>query len=134
MSSSSQHKPGSIGEMIAVALPMVVSFACDTVMIFTDRLFLSKLGSQSMSASMAGGLSVFVLMAFFLGLIGYTTALVAQYLGAGKKDGCARSLSHNNGSATITASGNNIQYSIDNVSYTSTSSFSGRFSVCFVTH
>lgn len=93
MSSSSQHKPGSIGEMIAVALPMVVSFACDTVMIFTDRLFLSKLGSQSMSASMAGGLSVFVLMAFFLGLIGYTTALVAQYLGAGKKDGCARSLS-----------------------------------------
>ena len=40
MSSSSQHKPGSIGEMIAVALPMVVSFACATVMIFTDRLLL----------------------------------------------------------------------------------------------
>ena len=32
---------------------------------------------------------------------------------------------NNNGSVIITASGNNIQYSIDNVSYTSTSSFSG---------
>lgn len=92
MSHLPKNNPGSIAEMVAVAFPMVVSFACDTVMIFTDRLFLAKLGSQSMSASMAGGLSVFMLMAFFLGLIGYTTALVAQYLGAGKKNGCARSL------------------------------------------
>lgn len=93
MSKASKHKPGSIGEMIDVALPMVVSFGCDTAMIFTDRLFLAKLGSQSMSAAMTGGLSVFMLMSFFLGLIGYTTALVAQYLGAGKKEGCSRSLS-----------------------------------------
>ena len=92
MSEVSKHKPGSIGEMIDVALPMVVSFGCDTAMIFTDRLFLAKLGSQTMSAAMTGGLSVFMLMSFFLGLIGYTTALVAQYLGAGKKESCARSL------------------------------------------
>lgn len=92
MSSFNKYRPGSVGEMITVALPMVVSFACDTVMIFTDRLFLAKLSSHSMSASMAGGLSVFMLMAFFLGLIGYTTALVAQYLGADKKSGCSRSL------------------------------------------
>jgi MATE family multidrug resistance protein len=31
-------------ELLAIALPMVVSQACDTVMMFTDRLFLSKLG------------------------------------------------------------------------------------------
>jgi len=89
---NAKYQPGSIGEMVAVSLPMVVSFACDTVMIFTDRIFLSKLGPQGMSAAMAGGLSVFVLMAFFLGLIGYTTALVAQYYGAGKKGSCSLSL------------------------------------------
>lgn len=78
--------------MVTVALPMVVSFGCETAMIFTDRIFLSRLGSQNMSAAMAGGLSVFVLMSFFFGLISYTTALVAQYFGAGQKDRCARAL------------------------------------------
>ena len=29
--------------MLAIALPMVVSQACETVLIFTDRLFLSRL-------------------------------------------------------------------------------------------
>jgi MATE family multidrug resistance protein len=38
---------------------------------------------------MAGGLACFMMMTFFLGLTGYTTALVAQYLGAGRKQYCA---------------------------------------------
>ena len=75
-----------IAEVMSVALPMVVSQACDTVMIFTDRIFLSKLSPEAMNASMGGGLTSFMLMAFFVGLIGYATALVAQYLGAGQKE------------------------------------------------
>jgi MATE family multidrug resistance protein len=81
--------PGGIREMVAIALPMVVSSACETVMTFTDRLFLSRLGPEYMSAAMGGGLSAFVMMTFFLGLTGYTTALVAQYLGSGRRDRCA---------------------------------------------
>jgi MATE family multidrug resistance protein len=81
--------PGGIREMLVVALPMVVSSACDTVMIFTDRLFLARLGSESMSAAMGGGLTSFMMSTFFLGLTGYCTALTAQYLGAGRKDRCA---------------------------------------------
>ena len=46
---------GGLREMLAIALPMVVSQACETVLIFTDRLFLSRLGSVPMSAAMAGG-------------------------------------------------------------------------------
>jgi len=91
-SSGSQPKvlvPGSMREMIAIALPMVVSFACDMVMTFTDRLFLSKLGPVHMSAAMGGGLSCFMMMSFFLGLTGYTTALVAQYFGAEQKNRCS---------------------------------------------
>lgn len=69
---------------------MVVSHACDTVMVFTDRLFLSRLGPMHMNASMVGGLTNFVAMTFFIGLIGYTTALVAQNLGARRKEQCAK--------------------------------------------
>ena len=83
------HERGSIGEMAAIALPMVVSASCDTIMVFTDRLFLSRLGPEMMNAAMGGGLTSFMMMSFFLGLTGYSTALVAQYLGAGRKRGCA---------------------------------------------
>lgn len=84
------NKPGGIGEMVLIALPMVVSFACDTVMTFTDRLFLSRIGPVHMNAAMAGGISYFFMMSFFLGLIGYVTALSAQYLGAGQKFQCSK--------------------------------------------
>ena len=74
--------------MLVISAPMVVSHACETLLIFIDRLFLSRIGPEPMNAAMAGGLSSFMLMTFFVGLIGYTTALVAQYLGAGRKPQC----------------------------------------------
>ena len=90
LSSPRSVRPGGLREMLAVALPMVASQACETAMMFVDRLFLSRLGTAEMSASMAGGLTAFMMMTFFIGLIGYATALVAQYLGAGRKASCAR--------------------------------------------
>ena len=42
-----------------------------------------------MNAAMSGGLTSFMMTTFFMGLFGYTTALVAQFLGAGRKDLCA---------------------------------------------
>ncbi len=77
---------GGLREMIALAMPMVISHGCETALIFTDRVFLSRLGPVPMSASMAGGLASFTMMTFFIGLIGYVTALAAQYLGAGHKE------------------------------------------------
>jgi MATE family multidrug resistance protein len=87
------HPAGGLREMLAIALPMVVSQASETVLIFTDRLFLAQLGSVTMSAAMAGGLTSFMLMTFCIGLTGYSTALAAQYLGAGRKGHCALVLS-----------------------------------------
>ncbi len=85
-SQADARRPGGVAELIAIAAPMVVSHGCEVAMTFTDRMFLAKIGSHLMSASMAGGLSCYVMMTLFMGLIGYTTALVAQYLGAGRKD------------------------------------------------
>lgn len=89
MSATDQTTRGGMREMIALALPMVISHGCETVLIFTDRVFLSRLGPVPMSAAMAGGLTSFMMMTFFIGLTGYVTALAAQYLGAGRKDRCA---------------------------------------------
>ena len=83
-------KSGGIKEMVFIAFPMFVSHACETIMIFTDRLFLSKLDSFQMNAAMGGGMASFVMLSFFLGLTGYSTALVAQYLGSKQKQMCAR--------------------------------------------
>ena len=52
---------GGVRELTAVALPMVVSHACDTVMTFTDRVFLSRLGPEQMNAAMFGGLTSFMM-------------------------------------------------------------------------
>ena len=83
------HTSGSVRELLAISLPMVISCACDTMMMFIDRLFLAKLGPEYMSAAMGGGITCFMFMTFFVGLTGYSSALVAQYLGADQKDRCS---------------------------------------------
>lgn len=82
---SGYHQPGGIKELLVLAFPMIISTACDGVMTFTDRLFLAKTGPEQMNAAMGGGVAMQMMMFFFLGLTGYSTALVAQYLGAGEK-------------------------------------------------
>ncbi len=81
--------PGGILQLLAIAMPMVISQACETVMLFTDRLFLSQLSPTHMAASMSGGLTAFMFTTFFIGLTGYATPLVAQYFGAGQEKKCA---------------------------------------------
>jgi MATE family multidrug resistance protein len=84
-----KYIPGGIKELLVIALPMMASNACDTIMTFTDRLFLSKLGASQMNASLGGGMMSFLMTTFFLGLIGYGTALIAQYYGSGQKRNCS---------------------------------------------
>lgn len=75
-------KPGGIKDLLVLAFPMMISTACDGVMTFTDRLFLARVGSEQMNAALGGGVAMQMLMFFFIGLTGYSTALVAQYYGA----------------------------------------------------
>lgn len=82
-------KNGDIHDVLVVALPMLLSMSFDTLMTFVDRLFLSKLGPAEMNASLGAGGMNLVLTTFFTGMISYTTAMVAQRFGAGKKNECA---------------------------------------------
>jgi MATE family multidrug resistance protein len=80
---------GGIQEMLVVALPMVLSMSFDTFLVFINRLFLSKLGSDYMNAALTGGIMEMVTIVFFNGVIGYSTAMVAQNLGAQKTARCS---------------------------------------------
>lgn len=85
-----QHlREAGMAEIVAISMPMIASYACDTIMVFTDRLFLSRLDPELMNASLGGGVSAMAFTSFFVGLVGFTTALVAQHLGARRKKDCS---------------------------------------------
>lgn len=84
------NKPGGMRELLYLALPMIISTSCDGIMTFTDRLFLARVSPEQMNASLGGGVSLQVIMFFFVGLIGYSTALVAQYFGANERTNSAK--------------------------------------------
>ena len=83
-------KNGDVKDVLVVALPMLMSMSFDTIMTFIDRLFLSKLGPAEMNAALGAGAVQLALTMFFTGAISYTTAMVAQRLGAKKTSDCAR--------------------------------------------
>ena len=82
-------KNGDVKDVLVVALPMLLSMSFDTLMTFIDRLFLSKLGPAEMNAALGAGAVQLALTMFFTGAISYTTAMVAQRLGAKRHGECA---------------------------------------------
>jgi multidrug resistance protein, MATE family len=86
--------PPTLRSLFFFAVPMIVSQASETVMLFVDRLFLSWLGKLHIAASMSGGLSAFAFVSLFAGIAGYTNAIVAQYHGAGRPDRCVQTVSN----------------------------------------
>ena len=83
-------KNGDVKDVLVVALPMLLSMSFDTLMTFIDRLFLSKLGPAEMNAALGAGAVQLALTMFFTGAISYTTAMVAQRLGAKRHGECAK--------------------------------------------
>jgi MATE family multidrug resistance protein len=83
----------TLGHMFAIAAPMVVSQASETLMLFFNRWIVSFLGADHIPASMSGGLTSFVFTSFFTGITGYVNALVAQYYGAQRNERCVQVVS-----------------------------------------
>lgn len=83
----------TFGELLRIALPMMISQGTFAIMIFTDRYFMSQIDPTHMAAALGGGVAFFFSFCFFSGLFSYINALSAQYLGAGEPFKCPKVLS-----------------------------------------
>ena len=86
MSSSS----ASLRVLLALALPMVLSRATQSVMTFADALMVEHLGPQAIAASATGGFNVFLVMILPMGTVFIVQSFVAQHVGANDRDATPR--------------------------------------------
>ena len=77
------NRPCGVQDLMALALPLVLSTSFWTIMNFTDRMFLLWYSNAAMAASLPAGMLSFSVICFPLGVISYTSTFVAQYFGAG---------------------------------------------------
>lgn len=77
---------GGCKEVLAIAIPMVLSTSAHTLQMFIDGVFLSRYSPDSLSASMQGGITSFVVTSLLFGIAGYGNTFVAQYIGAKLND------------------------------------------------
>lgn len=77
-------------EVLALALPMVISYGMWAVMHLIDRLYLVAYSSEALAAALAPGMMQWALICLPLGIAGYANTFVAQYYGAGHHERIGR--------------------------------------------
>lgn len=76
---------GGYFEICKLAWPLIIMGASNTIMQFIDRKFLSSLSTVAVAAALPAGILYFSLFCVFLCTAGFTSAIVAQYHGAGDR-------------------------------------------------
>lgn len=79
-------RPAGGREVLAVAMPLVISSLSWTVMTFIDRVFLKYDSGESMAAAFSAGTAWFAVMCLPLGITMYASTFVSQYFGAGRPE------------------------------------------------
>ena len=74
-------KPGSVGLLLRIAIPLIITTSSASIMQFTDRMFLSWYSADALAACLPAGLMSFSMVSFFMGTCGYTSVFVANYYG-----------------------------------------------------
>ncbi len=75
-----------------MSLPLVLSMCSNTVMEFTDRMFLANYSLDALAGATPASITGFLFASFFLGVAGYVNVFIAQYTGAGNRAGVGASL------------------------------------------
>lgn len=73
-------------DALRIGLPLVVSMASTTIMMFTDRVFLGRYSLEALGAAFPASIIYFLFHSFFMGTIEYVSVFVAQYTGAGRAE------------------------------------------------
>ena len=77
---------GGCGEVLRLALPLIVSTGAFSIQMFVDSVFLTWYSPDAMAAAMQGGATAFTFISLFFGTVIYVNTFVAQYTGAGRAE------------------------------------------------
>ena len=83
------YAPGGYREVLNISYPLIMSTASMTIMHFVDRVFLSRYAKEAIAASVPAGITSFTIICLFMGISGYTNAIVAQHYGAKEYEKCS---------------------------------------------
>lgn len=72
--------------MLAIALPMIISYGLWSVQNFIDRLYLLSYSEEALAASLSPGMMLWAAVCLPMGLAAYVNTFVAQYHGAGQDE------------------------------------------------
>ncbi|HUU08918.1 MAG TPA: MATE family efflux transporter [Phycisphaerae bacterium] len=75
-----------LGEVVRLAVPMVLNTISFTIMQFVDGLMVSRTGTAAFSAQLGGGIASFTAICFFVGLLSCVSTFASQHLGAGRPE------------------------------------------------
>lgn len=83
---------GTLGELLRVSLPLILSCGSMSLMHVVDRIFLTWHSQEALAASMPAGLLQWTALSFGMGTVTYANTFVAQYEGARRKDRVAAAI------------------------------------------
>ena len=80
----------SLGYMLKLAAPMIVTNISFTIMQFVDRLMVSKLGTNELAAILPAAVISFIPVSFAIGVMTSVSTFVSQSFGRGENRECAK--------------------------------------------
>lgn len=81
--------PGGYRELLAIAVPMILSSGTQSMMHVIDRVFLTWHSESAVAAALPAGILFWCCLSLPFGVVSYANAFVAQYDGAKQRDRAA---------------------------------------------
>ncbi len=78
------RREGGYGEVLKIAVPLILSTGSWSIQHFVDRMFLTWYSRDALAAASPAGMLCFTVASFFIGTASYVNTFVAQYSGAGR--------------------------------------------------
>jgi len=80
------EQPGSLRELLRVALPLMISSGSLSMMHIVDRIYLSHWSVNALAAAAPAGIMYWTLFSLPFGIAVYTNTFVAQYFGSARPE------------------------------------------------
>ncbi|MCY2973433.1 MAG: MATE family efflux transporter [Planctomycetota bacterium] len=85
-------RPAGPIDVLSVAWPLMLSTGLFSITIFVDRMMLYAYSDQAAAGAMGAGTMFWAVTCLPVGIFGFTSTFVAQYVGAGRMDRAMRSV------------------------------------------